>query len=307
MGQKSHFTTEQDEYIIEKYGVIPTRDIAKTLGFEGQTKKISNRAASLGITRDSNDRWMNEDSQINKDLLKRDEPYKDFIFEIKEKGLNTDFFKVIDTEPKAYWLGFLIADGYVYTDTRGGAGRSKRVELGLGEKDRYQIEKFKRDLNIHNVTSKKKIKLKGKEHYAYITRVYSSELVGHLEDKGCIQNKSLVAEFPSTEIVPKEMQRHFMRGYFDGDGGVYSYDYSGNMNYSAGLVGTEHILLGFQKILNEEADLGITKITHKGKAFQIKYAGKLTMMKLYEFLYKDNSICLERKRNVFLDIFKSFN
>ncbi|MEK6880887.1 MAG: hypothetical protein AABY22_14805 [Nanoarchaeota archaeon] len=28
--------------------------------------------------------------------------------------INNDFFKVIDNQEKAYWLGFIVADGYLF-------------------------------------------------------------------------------------------------------------------------------------------------------------------------------------------------
>jgi intein/homing endonuclease len=34
---------------------------------------------------------------------------------------------------------------------------------------------------------------------------------------GMVPNKSLVLKFPD---IPKEMYRHFIRGYFDGDGSL---------------------------------------------------------------------------------------
>jgi hypothetical protein len=36
--------------------------------------------------------------------------------------INEDFFQEIDTEEKAYWLGFLYADGYIHV-------RSHQVKL----------------------------------------------------------------------------------------------------------------------------------------------------------------------------------
>ena len=57
-----------------------------------------------------------------------------------KKKINKNIFEVINTEEKAYWLGFLYADGYVgLTDNR--------VELTLQLSDVNHIEKFKTFLN----------------------------------------------------------------------------------------------------------------------------------------------------------------
>jgi hypothetical protein len=42
----------------------------------------------------------------------------------------------------------------------------------------------------------------------------ATDLVKH----GCYRNKSLTVEFP--KWLPNELKSHFVRGYFDGDGGV---------------------------------------------------------------------------------------
>ena len=49
--------------------------------------------------------------------------------------LNSNIFNIIDTEEKAYWLGFLYADGSIYKDLKG----KYRFELGLQQKDLEQI------------------------------------------------------------------------------------------------------------------------------------------------------------------------
>ena len=48
---------------------------------------------------------------------------------------NSNIFEKIDTEEKAYWLGFLYADGYVDPE-RG------EIILGLAEKYKEHINKF---------------------------------------------------------------------------------------------------------------------------------------------------------------------
>ena len=55
-------------------------------------------------------------------------------------------FETIDTEEKAYWLGFLYADGSV-------GSKDNRIELGLAEKDLKQIEKFRDFIGVMNKIS----------------------------------------------------------------------------------------------------------------------------------------------------------
>ena len=54
----------------------------------------------------------------------------------KERAnLKEDIFEVIDTPEKAYWLGFLYADGYVQT-------RGYMIALTLSSKDKLHIKEF---------------------------------------------------------------------------------------------------------------------------------------------------------------------
>lgn len=56
-------------------------------------------------------------------------------------SFNHNFFEVIDTEEKAYWLGFIMADGCVSIT------HSPKVLLGVAEKDAEHIREFHYVLN----------------------------------------------------------------------------------------------------------------------------------------------------------------
>ena len=57
--------------------------------------------------------------------------------------LDITVFDSIDTEEKAYWLGFMFADGYV--------SKNNAMSLTLKESDRSHIERFARFFNIRNI------------------------------------------------------------------------------------------------------------------------------------------------------------
>lgn len=56
----------------------------------------------------------------------------------KYNSLDENFFSVIDTDEKAYWLGFLYADGCILTPKYG----EQSVKLTVAEQDCDIIEKF---------------------------------------------------------------------------------------------------------------------------------------------------------------------
>ena len=47
----------------------------------------------------------------------------------------------------------------------------------------------------------------------------TKKIVEDLKQKGCVPKKSLILTFPSKEILSENLRYHFIRGYFDGDGG----------------------------------------------------------------------------------------
>lgn len=114
-------------------------------------------------------------------------------------------FEKIDTQQKAYWLGFLYADGSVSL-------KEDKIELGLAEKDYKQLEKFKNFLGItNNICYRPKTK-------SYRLSFRSQSCKRDLINKGCIPKKSLILQYPTFDQVPFYLMKHFIRGYFDGDG-----------------------------------------------------------------------------------------
>jgi intein/homing endonuclease len=174
---------------------------------------------------------------------------------LKTKGyyhnpyVNGTVFDVIDTEEKAYWLGFLFADGYVGYSK----GKYKRVVLKLGEIDRDHVIKFKhflgdtRDDDKHVIREKSKSRDKTRDLFSYSYYVYNDSLFDTLVKIGCTTRKSLTLKFPDKNIFAKEeLVYDFIRGYLDGDG-CLTMSSSNKNRIRISIVGTEDFLLGIQR------------------------------------------------------------
>lgn len=123
-----------------------------------------------------------------------------------------DYFKEINTEEKAYWLGFIYADGYVVKT-------SLSAELGieLNIKDIDHLKKFNKSI-AGNVEVKKRSRFDSRTNNTYnmcFIRFYSIQLVDNLINQGVFPNKHKDIKFPK---IKEDLVRHFIRGYFDGDG-----------------------------------------------------------------------------------------
>ena len=192
-----------------------------------------------------------------------------------------EHFETIDTEEKAYWLGFLYADGNVHLN-------EDKVELGLAEKDLHHIEKFKDFIGLPN-----KISYRPKTN-SYRFSFRSKMLKADLIDKGCTPKKSLTLKFPTNQQVPKKLIRHFIRGYFDGDGWFTSTDKS----LQLGFIGTLDFIQGVLKQLPHEMTLNKIHYVHPNQnKIPRRYlmSKKIYIAAFLIYMYKDAHIFLDRK------------
>lgn len=134
--------------------------------------------------------------------------------------VNDNYFDVIDTEDKAYLLGFFIADGYLRVEN----GRSYRIAINNSIDDESIINLFKNKICPDNFISKIN-KQNGVKYFRkpqLEIRWTSEYMYNILVNKYGIINKktyNLDFKFPF-ELVPEHLIRHFIRGFFDGDGNI---------------------------------------------------------------------------------------
>lgn len=221
-------------------------------------------------------------------------------------SLYEEAFDNIDTEEKAYWLGFLYADGWV-------SSKGNTVGLTLALKDIEHLKKYnnflryEKGLNIsenHYFNSKEHINTKGETLYSVSTQISNKHLYNSLNDKGCIPNKSLILKFPNIEIFnSKDLIIHFIRGYFDGDGslGVYPHSLKNtNLEESLNFVGTKNMLEEIQEYLIKGY------LYHKSNCssytYKLQYSTNKAK-KVAELMYSNASIYLDRKYNIYINKF----
>ena len=199
---------------------------------------------------------------------------------------NENKFDSIDTEEKAYWLGFLYADGNIAKDTN-------NVELSLSYNDIEHLKKFnifmeheKDIINISNVTYNNKV-------YKRCRWIVNNK---HLHDTlnalGCIPAKSLILKFPSTNIFKdNSLIKHFIRGYVDGDGCI-SYNNKEHTICDLSILGTEDFLTGLQEYIPKKLLYKIHSTGSKAKGLSIH--GK-NAFNIIDYLYSNSTIYLQRK------------
>lgn len=129
---------------------------------------------------------------------------------------NHNYFKNIDSEYKAYILGFIYADGSI----REQQGRMKQLILTFSQEDSYILEKFKEcynDIPIREFYPKIANDKEWKK--MCVLRISSDQICEDLIKLGCFPRKSIIGmNFPEIE---KYLIPHFVRGFLDGDGCLY--------------------------------------------------------------------------------------
>lgn len=207
----------------------------------------------------------------------------------RKTELNEEYFEVIDTEEKAYILGFIFADGNISDFNK---DKHYKLRITLKESDLGILEIIKKELNFNGNIHTRKLKgAKAPDNY-FINElsISSKKLILSLVDKGAVPNKTFIKTFPQ---LPNNLLRHFIRGYFDGNGSLYL----GKSHYISELsTGSQSFMLSIVEILNRELGLSI-KVGKKGNAFRINL-GKQKTSVLVDFLYTDSKIHLDRKKDI---------
>ncbi len=214
---------------------------------------------------------------------------------------NVNFFDNVDSEIKAYLLGFLYADGCNHTNKK---TRNHRISLEICDKDIEIINLFVEHLQIkdpHLFFRKRRIKILNNKKHS-IVRSCSLNLSGEIfckkmSEKGMIQRKSLTLKFSNEDQVPNHLIRHFIRGYMDGDGSVTSNRWK---NIYLHFISTKR----FCKKISEN----IFKFTNikpnyykRGNVWVIVLGGNKQVIKVLDWLYSDAKFFLARKRKRFID------
>lgn len=200
---------------------------------------------------------------------------------------NHHFFKNW-SEEMAYILGFITADGYI-----GKNNKSYKLSFSIHEKDKDILKKIRRILAPKNKYSYyKKEKM---YHFSFA----STEMYNDLIKLGITTKKTFTVKPPE---IPNRFIRHYLRGYFDGDGciSIFERKDSNKKMPGTGIIGNlkmiEYIRSIFNKLTNSK--LNINKIYSKhGKELGKLYYTCKNAVKILDFLYKNSNIYLNRKYN----------
>ena len=210
-------------------------------------------------------------------------------FKNRMQKVNHFYFDIVNNQEKAYWLGYLFADGNVYVN------RSYRLTLCSIDKD---------SLINYKTALKSSSPIRDRKDIWYHT-IYSKHLVTTLISLGVTPHKAHTIKFPK---LRKDLVRHFIRGYFDGDGCISSY-YSNRYKKTVGdfsvACGSKSFILDLQKSMSFSISglpinkIIVFKLKDKVSYYTLRYTGALQQRKIYSYFYKHSKVSLKRKRDKF--------
>lgn len=199
----------------------------------------------------------------------------------------------VQNEIEAYLLGLLYADGCIE-----GKRYEKYYTLGitLSEKDKIFLQKI---LNIFNTELNKNYDLKYSANTkSYKITICNVQLINNLINLGIIPQKTYSNNDFVFTNVPDNLKRHFIRGYFDGDGTIGIYKNKAQIGF---------VSLN-QKLLNSILNYIHSQIINKGtirtdtKYYRLYISGNPSCKCFLNYLYNESTIYLERKYLIYKEI-----
>jgi hypothetical protein len=123
-----------------------------------------------------------------------------------------------------------------------------------------------------------------------------------LNNLGCTPAKTKTIRIP---ILEDELVHHFIRGYFDGDGTVGAYKNLKNSDWkilkSGFCSGSKEFMIDLLKILPVK-----NKTIKQSNECYVTQHSLHDTLNLYNFMYKNHTLCLNRKRQVFIDYLDTY-
>lgn len=221
-------------------------------------------------------------------------------------NLDISYFDEINTPEKAYWLGFIWADGNITKTSKRSSG-ANRLRLTQKWTEKQHLEKFKQAINAD----------------------YEIKPIYHANDKTVAQldincrplcnalsllGYDVKTKRTSLPQIDQDLIPHFIRGYFDGDGCLSLYTQKikkwtvNKQEFS--ITGSKIFIEKIKKILTENAhvtpEIAIKFYKKSQFSASVRYGKISDIVKLYEYLYQNANVYLETKHQKFVEFLSRY-
>ena len=204
---------------------------------------------------------------------------------------NPGYFDQIDTPDKAYWLGFLGADGCVTGSTRG-VKTYLRLQVKLARKDRDHLVTLHKALKARRPIRDFEEESYGKMVPVSMLAVSSQQIADALISHGIIRKKTDILE---PWDGPADLMPHYWRGLVDGDGHIVINE----RGVFTGLVGSRPVTEAYAAWVNANFGNNVhatPKQPGSGETWNVQVGGTRRVLRLVAALYDDAPVALPRKK-----------
>jgi hypothetical protein len=203
---------------------------------------------------------------------------------------NKNAFNKILTEQDAYWLGFLLADGYISD------GKKPFVQLKLGAKDYQHLKKFCDYLQYDNYDVIKEVYGGSytKDNLCYVVKISCKQLSENLKQYGLYGAKSQKEKPYLLNNI--ELEKHYIRGIIDGDGWIRS------TQAGFGVCGSYETMEYIKNYIHSNiVNVSNNNITKHETIYKFELTSSVKTELILKYFYQDANIYLDRKYKLFLD------
>lgn len=231
---------------------------------------------------------------------------KKYNFKTPNKGIrlksDNSYFENINTEYKAYILGFFIADGYIEKNSGRICFNNSIDDISIIKEIQSQICP---DSKLLYSNKQNQVKFRKEQvTLRFINKTIYKDLVEKYDIISAKTfNENYIFDFSK---IPEHLIHHFIRGYFDGDGSVSFIPKSANkqlfFNFSF-IFNSKYFAKQFAEIFQNKFNIIPVIYDYIGKTsdyfslrFNYNHKRQNKIREIYNWLYKDSNIYLERKK-----------
>lgn len=202
--------------------------------------------------------------------------------------MDEGYFSKIDSPSKAQILGFFAADGCLHVKKN---EKEKVVTIALAAVDepylRWIANEWRTDRPLHYSVS-------GKGSKIACLRNSSGRMFDDLQRAGLTPRKSLTLKPPLETQVPAELIRDYIRGFFEGDGGICPW----KLRMTLGFCGPYEFMIWIGEILKRELDIHTCILEDQRPRINfchLKMSGPKSCLRFLEWIYRDAPYKMQRK------------
>lgn len=210
--------------------------------------------------------------------------------------VNSNYFDEIDTPNKAYFLGFMYADGNV-------SKTGNTIQIALQSRDKHILEHMKVELGCedHPLYLDERSKKNSNKQDVYQLNIKNEQLHNSLIKHGVVPNKTHICEYPFW--LPDDLHRHFIRGLMDGDGCIHNISEKYPSRRGVDICGNPKFCPQLKSVIENMLSIHCSLIVVDKKrgtdTMRVTISGKQNTLKFLNWIYEDADMYLYRKYEIY--------